>query len=86
MKVMQDFGGSRYKGVKGVRLISSAPWRPEIFSLLLGLTLGITIGIVASNLNIAQGGGESSAEILLVEEVNQDESVKFEFYDVLKNR
>ena len=86
MDVMKDFGGSRYKGVKGARRNSFAPWRPEIFSLLLGLTLGICVGIMASNLNIAQGGGESSAEIQLVGEVNQDESVKFEFYDVLKNR
>jgi len=84
--VMQDFGGSRYERVNGVRQISSAPWRLEIFSLLLGLTLGICVGIMASNLNIAEGGGESSAEIQLVGEVNQNESVKFEFYDVLKNR
>ena len=86
MDVMQDFGGSRYEGVKGVRQISSAPWRPEIISLLLGLILGICIGIVASNLNIAQDGGESSAEIQSMEEVSQDKSVKFQFYDVLKNR
>ena len=43
MDVMKDFGGSRYKGVKGARRNSFAPWRPEIFSLLLGLTLGICV-------------------------------------------
>ncbi len=86
MDVMQDFGGSRYKGVKEVRHMSSVSWRPEIPSLILGLTLGVCVGFVASNLTSAQGGGESSAETQPMEEVIHHDSVKFEFYDVLKNR
>ena len=86
MDVMQDFGGSRYKGVKEVRHMSSVSWRLGIPSLILGLTLGVCVGFVASNLTIAQGGGESSAETQPMEEVIHHDSVKFEFYDVLKNR
>ena len=86
MNVMQDFGGSRYQGVKKVRQMSLVSWRPEIPSLILGLTIGVCAGIVTSNLIIAQGGDENPAETKQMEEVIQHESVKFEFYDVLKNR
>ena len=86
MDVMQDFGGSRYKGGKEVRQMSSVSWRPEIPSLILGFTLGLCVGIGASNLTIAQDGDENSAEKQPMEEVIRHESVKFEFYGVLKNR
>jgi hypothetical protein len=86
MNVMQDFGGSRYQGVKKVRQMSLVSWRPEIPSLILGLTIGVCAGIATSNFIIAQGGDENPAETQQMEEVIQHESVKFEFYDVLKNR
>lgn len=86
MDVMKDFGGSRYRGVETVEQTPSAPWRLERPSLILGFTLGLCVGIGASNLTIAQGGGESSAETQPMEEVIHHDSVKFEFYDVLKNR
>ena len=86
MDVMKDFGGSHYRGVKTVEQTPSAPWRPEIPSLILGFTLGLCGGIGASNLTIAQDGDENSAEKQPMEEVIRHESVKFEFYGVLKNR
>ena len=86
MDVMQDFGGSHYKGVKQAPQMSPVSWRPEIPSLILGLTLGVCVGFAASNLTIAKVGVRSSAETQPMEEVIHHESVKFEFYDVLKNR
>jgi hypothetical protein len=86
MDVMKDFGGSRYKGGKEVGQMSSVSWRPEIPSLILGLALGVCVGFAASNLTIAKVGGRSFAETQPMEEVIHHESVKFEFYDVLKNR
>lgn len=86
MDVMKNFGGSRYRCVKTIEQTPSATWRPDLPSLILGLTLGVCVGFVAPNLTIAQDGDENSAEKQPIEEVIKDEAVKFEFYDVLKNR
>ena len=86
MDVMQDFGGSRYKGVKQAPQMSPVSWRPEIPSLIMGLTIGICDGIAASNLSITQDNSEGSADEKPAGDVAKYESFKFEFYEVLKNR
>lgn len=86
MDVMRDFRESRYRRVKEVRHMSPVSWRPEIPSLILGLTIGVCAGIAASGLSITQDNSEGSAEGKPGGDVAQYESFKFEFYEVLKNR
>ena len=70
----------RYEGVKKAAQMSLVSWRPEIPSLIMGLTVGICAEIAASNLSITQDNSEDSVDVA------QFESYKFEFYEALKNR
>ncbi|MDB4136696.1 hypothetical protein N9762_01005 [Gammaproteobacteria bacterium] len=59
---------------------------PEIPSLALGAIIGSIITLIALSYTEAAPAPNSLEEIALVAEQMQSQSVKFQFYDVLKNR
>lgn len=80
---MQDFVKYRTRASTNP---TEAQWIPEIPSLALGAVLGSIITLIALSYTESESVPDLLEESELVAEQIQSSSVKFEFYDLLKNR
>ena len=83
MHEMQDF--AKYKKVI-LKKPTATQWIPDIPSVLLGAVLGSIITVIALAYTEAVPVSNLYEENELVTEQIQGQSLKFEFYGVLKNR
>ena len=80
---MQEF--AKYKKVV-LEKPAATQWIPEIPSLVLGAVLGSVFTFAAlSKINTAQISNVPATSELVAEQL-REQSIKFEFYDVLKSR
>jgi hypothetical protein len=80
---LQDF--AKYKKVM-LEKPAEAQWIPEIPSLALGAVIGSIITLIALRHTEAVPVPNLLEEAELIAEQIQSQSVKFEFYGLLKNR
>ena len=79
----QDF--AKYKKMV-LKKPAAIQWVPGIPSLLRGALLGLVFTFAAlSKINTAQISNVPATSELVAEQI-REQSIKFEFYDVLKNR